>query len=95
VGSHRADSSRPGCDVGIGVSLFSWKRLSWVAVLGSKTVGVGVAWRAYSPTPQFPHVIAVALGLVSSHDSSGIDRHPYPALGATLSFGGKQPEDPQ
>lgn len=79
----------PGCDVGAGVALVSWRRVHWVAVIGSKTVGTGFAWTVRAATPSYPHAIAIAVGVVAPRDSAGIGRHLYPALGATISFGGK------
>lgn len=79
----------PGCDLGAGVSLLHFHRLNLVAVIGSKTVGAGLAWVAYRPSSAtgFQHTLAVAIGLVAPYDSkAGVSRAIYPALGATLAF---------
>jgi len=86
--SDHNSSRTPGCDVGLGVSLFTHNRLSLVSVLGTKTLGIGLALIVVKPTPSFPRVVALALGVVARYDSSGIYREVYPALGATLSFRG-------
>lgn len=78
----------PGCDVGLGLALFTHNRLSLVSVLGTKTLGIGLALIVVKPSPTFPRVVALALGIVVQYDSSGIYRQVYPALGATMSFRG-------
>lgn len=78
-------SSAPGCDAGLGIALYRWRRLALVAVAGSETVGAGLAWIAYQA--KTGPVIAIALGIVARYDSRGIQRDVHPALGATLSFG--------
>lgn len=76
----------PGCDVGAGVALYRWHRLSIVAVIGAETVGGGVALVAYRP-PSGP-AIAVALGFVMPYDAGGVYAGELaPAIGMTLSFG--------
>ncbi len=74
-----------GCDVGVGLALARWRRLSWVAVLGVETLGTGLGWTAYRGGGGA--TVAVAAGFVVAYDSGGIDAHKvYPALGATLSL---------
>lgn len=88
-GSTSADDHHaPGCDIGLGVSLYTHNRLSVVSVLGTRTLGLGLALTVVKPTPAFPRVVALALGLVVEYDSGGIYRRVYPALGATMSFRG-------
>lgn len=78
--------SEPGCDIGAGIALQRWRRLSWVAVVGAETLGTGLAWIAHRP--ERGPVVAVAAGVVVRYDSTGISAgEVYPALGATLSFG--------
>lgn len=78
------DEPNPGCDVGVGVSLFRRDNWALVAAIGSSTVGVGVA-RIVGRSEL--GVIAVSLGVIASYDDQGIDgQNLYPALGATLSF---------
>lgn len=83
--SKTEEPDKPGCDVGAGLSLLRYKRAAWVAVLGTETLGTGVAWLAHQP--KRGPAIAVAIGVVVRYDSSGIETRLYPALGATLSFG--------
>lgn len=96
-GKEKSDASkteepdRPGCDVGAGLSLLRYKRAAWVAVLGTETLGTGVAWLAHQP--KRGPAIAVAIGVVVRYDSSGIETKLYPALGATLSFGRRGVEE--
>jgi hypothetical protein len=79
------DSDQPGCDIGAGLALERWRKLSWVAVLGAETLGTGLAW-VPSRDGGGP-VIAVAIGLVVRYDTTGIDgSQAYPAIGCTLSF---------
>lgn len=79
------EESGPGCDLGVGASVYDWRRFHLVGVLGSETVGVGVA-RVVSATGD-PAVIAVAVGVVAPYDDQGIDLGGAAlALGATLSF---------
>jgi hypothetical protein len=86
----------PGCDAGLGLALLTFHnrqhqptRLSLVSVLGTKTLGIGLAWIVIRPTPSFPRVVALAIGAVVQYDSGGIYRQVYPALGATMSFRGR------
>lgn len=88
TGNSGTGNPTPGCDIGLGVSLFTHNRLSLVSVLGTKTLGIGLALIVVKPTPSFPRVVALALGLVVQYDSSGIYRQVYPVLGATMSFRG-------
>lgn len=85
----RADDLRdlPGCDLGMGVKLLGLghPRLSWVGVIGTQTVGTGVALRVLGGdgTP----VVAVAVGVVVHYDETGVDAtEVLPAVGATLTF---------
>lgn len=82
------DEETPGCDIGAGVALVHVNRISWIAVVGTKTVGMGLAW-----TVSNKPVVAVAVGVICEYDETGIDGSKvYPALGATLSFNrGAQP----
>lgn len=79
-----AENAAPGCDLGVGVSLYGSGRWRVVAAVGSWSVGAGLAWVALKP--ERGPVIAVALGLMAPYDSSGIDPHPRLALGATFGF---------
>lgn len=78
------EGAAPGCDLGVGVSLYGRDRWRVVAAVGSWSVGAGLAWVALRPG-RGP-VIAVAVGLMAPYDSSGIDPHPRLALGATFGF---------
>lgn len=77
------------CDAGLGLALWRWKRLAPVAVVGTKTVGLGVALIAHRAASG--RVFAVALGLIAPWNSeSGIHADKARlALGATFSFGGQ------
>lgn len=76
-----------GCDIGVGLSLARFHRLSWVVVLGSKSLGTGLAWVVSKPNVPGP-VVAIALGIAAQYDSGGVYvGEVYPAVGATLSFG--------
>lgn len=80
------EDGRPGCDVGLGLALGSWRRLAVVAVVGTDSVGTGFAWvvrDAGGPA------IAVAVGVVAPYDDTGVyaDRL-APALGITLNWRG-------
>lgn len=78
-----------GCDIGVGFSLYRYKRIAGVAVLGSESLGVGIAWilnpYARSDIDNRP-VIAIAAGIVTAYDTRGISRDVQFALGATLSL---------
>lgn len=39
-----SESASLGCDIGIGFSLYTHNRLALVAVVGSESIGSGVAW---------------------------------------------------
>lgn len=72
-----------GCDVGLGLSLYRINHLSFVGVLGTKSLGAGLAFVVKrSPT------IAIAIGFVVPYDSSGIYSNPRLAIGATLNLKG-------
>lgn len=85
------EPAEPGCDAGLGIALYRWRRLAWVAVAGSETLGTGVAWISYQP--KSGPVIAVALGLVARYGSRGIEPKVHLAIGATLSFGRRIAEE--
>lgn len=83
----RADdlADLPGCDLGMGVAIVRHRRLSWVAVIGTQTLGTGVAWRV-GGGDGIP-VVAVAVGAVVRWDETGVDAtEVLPAVGATLTF---------
>ena len=88
-----------GCDVGVGVDLFGRTfasgRLSLVAVIGTSSVGGGVAWTVKDWTPGGARV-SVAAGLVASYGERGIDasRHAF-ALGVTLGLAGRAGTSPR
>lgn len=72
-----------GCDVGLGLSLFHLRpRLLAVGVLGSKSLGFGVAYVVHKR-------IAIAVGFIVPYDSHGIYTEPALALGATLNLKGE------
>lgn len=81
------------CDAGLGLALWRWRgwRLAPVAVVGSHTVGAGVAWVAH--TTAAGHAFAVAAGVVARWDRQhGIHAEDARfAFGATFSFGGGTP----
>ncbi len=80
--AEEGDEPTTGCDAGVGVALWTWRRLAPVAVIGTRTVGAGVAYLAYNR-------VAIALGVVAPYDKSGIHAGGAQlALGATFSFGG-------
>lgn len=82
-------SSALGCDIGIGFSLYTLNRLALVAVVGSESIGSGVAWiinpHKKSETDHRP-VMAIAIGIVTPYDGNGIGRDVQFALGMTLSL---------
>lgn len=83
------DEGPPGCDAGGGLALarFFSGRLAWVAVLGTKTVGTGLA--VVPHRPKRGPVFAVAAGVVVRYDlATGIEDEPHLALGVTASFRG-------
>lgn len=80
---------KPGCDVGVGLALYRWRKLSWVAVLGQETLGTGLAFVPYRP--KRGPIPALAVGVVVPYDSGGIYSEPQLAIGATLAFTGRQP----
>lgn len=88
----QADESNSalGCDIGIGFSLYTYRnRLAVVAVVGSESVGSGVAWilnpHAKSSSDHRP-VMAIAVGVVTPYNKGGIGRNVQLALGMTLSL---------
>lgn len=88
--SDESESTSPlGCDIGIGFSLYTHNRLAIVAVVGSESIGSGLAWiinpHAKSESDHRP-VMAIAIGIVTPYDSSGIGRDVQLALGMTLSL---------
>lgn len=79
-----------GCDIGIGFSLYTYRnRLAFVAVVGSESIGSGVAWilnpDAKSDSDHRP-IMAIAIGIVTPYDGNGIGRNVQLALGMTLSL---------
>lgn len=83
VGNESLDTSSIGCDIGIGLSLYRHRHLAWVGVLGSKSVGTGLA---FIVNPDQSPVIAVAIGVITGFDERGIRQDVQLALGTTLSF---------
>lgn len=83
------DGGAPGCDAGAGVALARYRRFRWVVVAGSTTIGTGIAWVPAGQRPGGP-VFAVAAGLVTRYDSTGIATDLYPAIGATVGLGRPQ-----
>ena len=84
------DEGPPGCDGGPGLALarFFKGRLAWVAVLGTKTVGTGLA--VVPHRPKRGPVFAVAAGVVVRYDlATGIEDELHLALGVTASFRGR------
>lgn len=77
----------PGCDVGVGTALAAHDRVSWVATIGVETIGTGVAWTA---NPSGRPIVAVGVGAVARWSESGVESEVYPAIGATVSFGGRE-----
>lgn len=84
-GADKQDAG-PGCDAGVGIALAHYRRVYGVGIMGTKTLGFGIAWLVYKPTPRFPRSIALGLGAVTTWDSSGLGRKLYPALGATITL---------
>jgi hypothetical protein len=79
----------PACDVGLGLALHTWRRLAVVAVVGSDTVGAGLAWVVRDGDGP---AVAIAAGVVARYDDRGVDGGElYPALGVTLNFGRGRP----
>lgn len=84
------DDEDVGCDGGLGLGLigrdFSQGRLSLVAVVGSKSVGVGAAWTI----GEWQRPVSVAVGLVAPFDSGGVYLEGAAlAVGATVGLGGR------
>lgn len=85
------DEGPPGCDGGPGLALarFFNGRLAWVAVLGTKTLGTGLA--VVPHRPRRGPILAVAAGVVVRYDlATGIEDEPHLALGVTASFRGRE-----
>lgn len=82
-------SSSLGCDVGIGFLFYQYKHLGLVGVVGSESIGTGIAWiinpRAKSSTDHRP-IMAVAVGVATPYDSNGIGKDLQLTLGMTLSL---------
>jgi hypothetical protein len=75
-----------GCDVGVGVALYRYDRLAAVAAIGTKTIGVGLAW----VVPNVERPIAISLGAIAPYDKRGVDVGGWAiAVGATFGFGGR------
>lgn len=89
-GVSSSEQNSPGCDAGLGISLTTYHKFSFVSVVGTKTIGLGLAYTAYTPTEQFPHYIAIAFGVITSYDKGGIKTKIHPALGTTITLGKKQ-----
>lgn len=75
-----------GCDIGVGFSLYTHNRLAVVAVVGSESIGSGIAWILNPNAPDNRPVMAVAIGIVTPYDRNGIGRDVQLALGMTLSL---------
>lgn len=84
------EQDEPGCDAGIGVDLIgrTWPsgRLSLVGVVGTRSVGAGVAWTVKDWFG--PARVSVAAGIVAPFSDAGIqlEDHAF-ALGITLGLG--------
>lgn len=77
----------PGCDMGVGVALYRRSQLAAVAAVGTKTVGVGVAW-VVGRMPTNDRPIAISLGAIAPYDERGIDAGRWGvAMGVTFGFG--------
>lgn len=75
-----------GCDAGFAASIINFNRLHWVAVIGTSSVGTGLAW---SIARGKGRPMAVALGVVANYDSKGIYADTLAlTLGATVSLRG-------
>ncbi len=84
-----ANDSSLGCDIGIAFSLYRYKRLALVAVVGSESLGPGIAW-IINPYPksETDHrpVLGIGIGIALPYDTDGIVLDPYLTLGMTLSL---------
>lgn len=83
-------STSPGCDVGIGFLFYQYKHLGLVGVIGSKSLGPGIAWiinpDARSEIDHRP-VMAIAVGITTPYDEDGIyGDNIQLTLGMTLSL---------
>lgn len=75
-----------GCDIGVGFSLYTHNRLAVVAVVGSESIGSGIAWILNPNASDNRPVMAVAIGIVTPYDRNGIGRDVQLALGMTFSL---------
>lgn len=83
-----------GCDIGIGFLLYrpsnpKFNRFALVAVVGSKSLGPGIAYilnpNAKSEADHRP-IMAIAVGVTTPYDENGIVMDPKLTLGMTLSL---------
>lgn len=79
------EAPEPGCDVGVGLALYRWRKLSWVAVLGQETIGTGLAFVPHRP--KRGPIPALAVGVIVPYDGKGIYSELQLAIGVTLAFG--------
>lgn len=94
--SDESESTSPlGCDIGIGFLFYRYKHLGLVGVVGSESLGGGVAWilnpQAKSDTDNRP-IMAVAIGLATPYDEDGIYQDFQLTLGMTLSIRQREEE---
>jgi hypothetical protein len=85
-------STEVGCDIGAALRLWGWaeNRVVAVGVLGTESVGFGLAIVPYRPRSGM--VGAVAVGIVAPYDAEGIYSDGVAvAVGATLSFVRREP----
>lgn len=83
-------STSLGCDIGIGFLFYQYKHLGLVGVVGSKSLGPGIAWiinpDARSETDHRP-IMAIAVGITTPYDEDGIYGDSIQlTLGMTLSL---------
>lgn len=82
-------STSLGCDIGIGFLFYQYKHLGLVGVIGSKSLGPGIAWiinpDARSEIDHRP-VMAIAVGITTPYDEDGIYQDIRLTLGMTLSL---------
>lgn len=82
-------STSLGCDIGIGFLFYQYKHLGLVGVIGSKSLGPGIAWiinpDARSETDHRP-IMAIAIGITTPYDEDGIYKDIQLTLGMTLSL---------
>lgn len=82
-------STSLGCDIGIGFLFYQYKHLGLVGVIGSKSLGPGIAWiinpDARSEIDHRP-VMAIAVGITTPYDEDGIYQDIRLTFGMTLSL---------